>query len=156
MNLSKQGIDLIKRFEGCKLKAYKIGTDKVTIGYGSTFYPDGKPVKLGDTITQEQGENMLRIILKAFERDVNTLLKTSVKQQQFDALVSFAYNVGSDIDADTKAEGLGDSTLLKKVNANPNDPSIRAEFMKWVSKGTQFEKGLTSRRKAESDMYFSA
>jgi len=140
MNISQQGIDLIKSYEGCKLKAYKIGTDKVTIGYGNTFYPDGRPVKLGDTITQEQGENMLRIIIKAFQNDVNSLLKTPVKQQQFDALVSFAYNVGSDIDSDSKAEGLGDSTLLKKVNANPNDPTIRNEFMKWISKGTIFEK----------------
>ena len=52
------------------------------------------------------------------------------------------------------AEGLGDSTLLKKVNANPNDPTIRYEFMKWISKGTIFEKGLRKRRKEEADMYF--
>lgn len=154
MKVSPQGIAFIKKHESCKLKAYKVGSDRPTIGWGNTFYEDGTPVKLGDKITQERADKLFLIKLGEFEKDVNNLLKVTVSQNQFDTLVSFAYNVGSDIDTDTKAEGLGDSTLLKKVNANPNDPSIRNEFMKWVSKGSIFEKGLTKRRKEEADMYF--
>jgi lysozyme len=155
MKVSPQGIVSIKKHESCKLKAYKVGSDRPTIGWGNTFYEDGTPVKLGDTITQDRADKLFLAKLADFEKDVNNLLEVVVNQGQFDALVSFAYNVGSDIDADTKAEGLGDSTLLKKVNANPDDPSIRNEFMKWVSKGSIFEKGLTKRRKEEADAYYS-
>lgn len=159
MKTGQAGIDLIKEFEGCKLSAYKCSAGKATIGYGSTFYEDGKPVKIGDKITQARAETLLPIVLAGFEKDVTKLLKKPVTQNQFDALCSFAFNAGSDIDADTIAEGLGDSTLLKKVNANPNDPSIRGEFMKWnkarVKGVLTVLPGLTRRRQAEADLYFS-
>lgn len=155
MKVSPKGIASIKKHESCKLKAYQKQGDRPTIGWGNTFYENGSPVKLGDVITQDRADKLFLIKLAEFERDVNSLLKTTVNQNQFDALVSFAYNVGSDIDADTKAEGLGDSTLLKLVNQNPNNPKIRDEFMKWISKGTIFEKGLTRRRKEEADLFFS-
>lgn len=155
MNVSPKGIAAIKNHENCKLKAYQKKGDRPTIGWGNTFYENGSPVRLGDVITQDRADKLFLITLQHFERDVNSVLKTPVNQNQFDALVSFAYNVGSDIDGDTKAEGLGDSTLLKKININPNDPTIRNEFMKWISRGTQFEKGLTNRRKEEADTFFS-
>lgn len=153
--VSPAGQAKIKQHEGCRLKAYKKGTDKVTIGYGNTYYEDCSPVQLGDAINQDRADKLFFIILAQFEKDVNSLLKKPVTQNQFDALISFAFNVGSDIDADTKAEGLGDSTLLKLVNANPSNPAIRTEFMKWISKGTIFEKGLKVRRASEADQYFS-
>ena len=89
------------------------------------------------------------------EEIVNNLLKTTVTQNQFNALVSFAYNVGSDIDADDIPEGLGDSTLLKKVNKNPNDLSIMAEFLKWNKSNGKVSNGLVKRRKLEAKLYFT-
>jgi lysozyme len=155
MTISSRGIDLIKSYEKCKLKAYQVKGDRPTIGWGNTFYENGNPVKLGDVITQERADRLFANILAMYEKGVSQLVFSNINQNQFDALVSFAYNVGLDIDEDTKAEGLGDSTLLKKVNTNPNDPAIRNEFMKWVSRGTILEKGLTKRRKTEADLYFS-
>lgn len=155
LTISHKGITLIKSFESCELKAYQKKGDRPTIGWGNTFYLNGTPVKLGDTITQSEADKLFLNIVKSFEKDVNQLVKSEINQNQFDALVSFAYNLGSDIDLDTIAEGLGDSTLLKKVNLNPNDPTIKGEFMKWVSKGTIFEKGLTRRRAAEYAHYVS-
>lgn len=155
MKTNQAGIKLLHEFESCRLKAYKCPAGIWTIGWGNTFYENGKPVKEGDVITQERADALFLVILSRFEKDVLSLLKTKVNENQFSALVSFAYNVGSDIDADTIAEGLGDSTLLKLVNANPNNPAIRNEFLKWVSRGTPFEKGLRRRREAESKLYFS-
>lgn len=159
MNISQKGVDFIKRHEGLRLSAYLDSVGKPTIGYGNTYYTDGRAVRMGDKITRVQAEELLKMILKKFVYDVNSLLQTNVSQNQFDALVSFAYNVGSDIDSDNIAEGLGDSTLLKKVNGNPNDPSIRDEFMKW-NKGRvkgilKVLPGLTKRRREEADLYFN-
>ena len=85
---------------------------------------------------------------------MNKLLKVKLNDDQLSALVSFAYNVGLDIDADFIAEGLGDSTLLKKVNANPNDPSIEKEFLKWTKSGGKILRGLVLRRQEEANLYF--
>jgi lysozyme len=153
--ISPQGIAFIKRYEKCSLKAYQHKGDRPTIGWGNTFYEDGSPVKLGDAITQNRADLLFLNIIRNFEQEVDSLVTSEVNQNQFDALCSFAYNVGTDIDADTIAEGLGDSTLLKYVNANPNDKRIAGEFGKWISKGTQFEKGLTARRKDEAVIYFT-
>ncbi len=147
---------LIKEFEGCKLKAYLCPAGKWTIGYGNTFYEDGRPVKSGDVITQARAEELLRFVVMQFAKDVAKLVTSAVNENQRGALIDFAYNLGSDIDADTIAEGLGDSTLLKKVNANPNDPTIRAEFLKWNKAGGKVLNGLTRRREAEANVYFSA
>jgi len=155
MITSQKGKAFIESFEQCILHPYLDGKKIATIGVGNTWYPNGKKVTMKDPpITKEFADQMFGTILAMFEKDVNFLLQNHVvTQNQFDALVSFAYNVGPDIDADTIAEGLGDSTLLKKVLANPNDPTIFAEFMKWVSKGTVNEKGLTARRSAEATIY---
>ena len=156
----KKSIDvakkLIKEFEGCKLQAYLCPAGKWTIGYGNTYYEDGKPVQKGDIINQNRAEVLLDVIALKFEKDVRTLVKAKANENQMGALIDFAFNLGSDIDADTIAEGLGDSTLLKKVNANPNDPTIRAEFAKWNKANGKVLDGLTRRRKAEADVYFSA
>lgn len=148
MKTSQKGISLIKSYEACKLKAYQYKGDIATIGWGSTRYEDGTPVHLGEEITQERADQLFLNTLTKFEAKVSGLLTgCSINQNQFDALVSFAYNLGWG--------ALGDSTLLKKVKKNPKDPSIEAEFLKWVSPGTQFTNGLKKRRQAESDLYFT-
>lgn len=146
MKLNKAGADLIKSFEGCKLDAYKCSANKETIGYGNTFYEDGTPVKMGDKITKERAESLFELIADSFASKVKPLVTANVNSNQFDALVSFAYNCG--------IANLKSSTLLRKVNANPNDSTIAAEFEKWNKAGGKVLAGLTRRRKAEADLYF--
>jgi len=148
MKISQAGIDLIKGFEGLKLNAYLCSAGVPTIGYGSTFYPDKKPVKMGDKLKNKQeAEELLKATLLNFESGVSGLLfNVELKQNQFDALVSFAFNLG--------VGALAKSTLFKKVKANPNDKTIALEFAKWVNAGGQKLPGLIKRRKIESDFYF--
>ena len=145
MEINKAGRDLIKRFEGCKLKAYKCPANVWTIGWGQTFYPDGTKVKEGDVITQERADELFDIIINDFARMTDALVKSEVTENNFAALVSFTFNVGTG--------NLKKSTLLKKVNANPKDPSIKAEFMKWTRANGVVLKGLVRRREAEAKLY---
>lgn len=145
MEVNKAGKDLIKRFEGCKLKAYKCPAGLWTISWGLTFYPDGTKVKEGDVITQQQAEDYFNAIVDDFAKKVDALIKSNVSENNFSALVSFAYNVGMG--------NFQRSTLLRKVNANPKDTTIRAEFMKWTRANNVVLKGLVSRREAEAKLY---
>ena len=149
--------EFIRSKEGCFLTPYLCPANIPTIGYGATFYENGARVTMRDpAITQERALKLFDFHLSFFEKDVNYLLTgVEVTQNQFDALVSFAYNVGTDIDQDNIPEGLGDSTLLKKVRNNPEDVSINAEFMKWDKANGVRLKGLTIRRKQEADIYFN-
>lgn len=145
---SQKGLDLIKRFEGLELKPYKCPAGIPTIGYGNTYYPSGSKVKLTDpVITKEKAEELLKFLLGSYEKSVDSFCRDDISQNQFDALVSFAYNCG--------VNSLKSSTLLKKVNANPNDPTIKAEFLKWNKASGRVLAGLTKRRQAEADLYFS-
>jgi len=146
MKLNKAGADLIKEFEGCKLKAYQCSAKKWTIGYGNTFYEDGSSVLPGHVITQDKAEQLFELIALDFAGKVAKLVPTHINPNQFGALVSFAYNCG--------ITNLQKSTLLKKVNANPNDQTIKAEFLKWNKAGGKVLAGLTRRREAESNLYF--
>ena len=103
MKTSQNGINLIKKYEGCRLTAYKCPAGLWTIGYGHT-----KNVKSGQKITQKQAENFLKQDLKTFEKGVEKAVKVRLNQNQFDALVSFAYNCG--------LGALKTSTLLRKLN----------------------------------------
>ena len=147
----KNCLDLIKSFEGLSLKAYNdpaSGGLPITIGYGSTYKADGTKFKLGDTITEPQASSILQFVVTEKSKAVNTLLAgTGVTQNQFDALVDFAYNLGSG--------NLATSTLLKKVKANPNDTTIAAWFMVWNKGGGKVIDGLTRRRAAEVKLYFT-
>lgn len=144
---SQKGLDLIKRFEGLKLKPYQCPAGIPTIGYGNTYYPSGAKVKLTDpAITKEKAEELLKFLLTSYEKGVDSFCRDDINQNQFDALTSFAYNVG--------VGNLQKSTLIKKVNKNPSDPTIRAEFMKWNKGGGKVLLGLTRRRQAEADLYF--
>ena len=156
MRLNEEGYKIIMEFEGLSLKPYLCTSSIPTIGFGNTYYPNGKKVTMRDKpITKEYAIEIFKFIADLFAKDVNNLLKTTVTQNQFNALVSFAYNVGSDIDADDIPEGLGDSTLLKKVNKNPNDLTILNEFLKWVRSNGKVSNGLVKRRKLEAKLYFT-
>jgi lysozyme len=146
MKLNKEGADLIKEFEGCKLKAYQCSAKKWTIGYGNTFFEDGTPVVAGNAISKEKAEQLFEIIADEFASKVAKLVPSHINPNQFGALVSFAYNCG--------IANLQKSTLLKKVIANHNDPSIKAEFLKWNKAGGKVLAGLTRRREAEANLYF--
>ena len=143
----KIAIDIIKKFEGCKLASYKCQAGIWTIGYGSTYYENGNKVNSGDAISQQRAESLLEITVTKFWKEVKKVVKSPVNDNQFAALVSFAYNLG--------IGALNKSTLLKLVNANPNDPQIAHEFMKWVNAGGKPSNGLVNRRRAELHLYFS-
>ena len=141
MKTSKKGIELIASHEGLALKAYKCPAGVWTIGYGHTG-----GVKSTDVITKERAIEFLQSDLKDAENAVNKNLP-NLNQNQFDALVSFVFNVG--------AGNFGKSTLLKKAKNNPSDATIRSEFNKWINGGGKVLPGLVKRRKEESDLYFS-
>ena len=144
--MNKAGKDLIKSFEGCKLVAYQCSAGRWTIGYGNTFFEDGTPVKPGDRITQAKADQLFELIVGNFADKLAKEIKTILTDNQFAAIVSLAYNIG--------IGNLQKSTLLKKVNFNPNDPTIRAEFAKWNKAGGKVLAGLTRRREAEAKLYF--
>lgn len=141
MFISQKGIILIKEFEGCRLKAYKCPAGIATIGYGHT----GK-VLIDDVITQAEAERLLKQDLIAHCNNVSTLVKVPLKQNQFDALVSFEYNIGF--------SGFGSSTLLKKINAKDFIGAIN-EFGRWVYAGKKILPGLVKRRQAEKSLFLS-
>jgi lysozyme len=147
-------IAFLKTKEGWRNKAYwdDASPPVLTIGYGHTNRAGGFQFKEGAVITLAQGESILRTDLKKFEGWVNDLVKVPITQSMFDALVSFCYNVGPDIDSDNKAEGLGDSTLLKKLNAR-DYRGAAAQFAVWNKAGGRVLKGLTTRRKEEATMF---
>jgi lysozyme len=146
--LSLKGFELIKRFEGLSLKPYICPAGIPTIGYGNTYYPNGKKVTLQDEpITQSIADKLLESLLPPYEKAVDSFCRDDISQSQFDALCSFAYNVG--------VGNLQKSTLIKKVNVNPSDPTIKEEFLKWNKGAGKVLAGLTKRRQAESDLYFS-
>lgn len=138
----KKGIELIKSFEGCRLAAYKCPAGVLTIGYGHT-----SGVKSGQKITQAQAETLLKTDLAKYENAVNECVTAMLNQNQFDALVSFAYNCG--------AGALKSSTLLKKLNAGDYSGAA-AEFVKWNKASGKVLAGLTKRRTAERALFNTA
>lgn len=147
MELSQKIKQMIKGWEGCKLTAYRCPAGVLTIGYGHT----GPDVTPGKTITQAEADRVFDADVRKFAEKVAPLFSGVVlNNNQFDALVSLSYNIGS---LSVKAP-----TLLRKVKANPNDPSIRAEFLKHVNarvNGVLKQlPGLVKRRTAEANHYF--
>lgn len=148
MKLDENGYKLICEFEGLRLKPYLCSAKIPTIGYGNTYYPNGVRVTLLDKpISKDYAFEIFKDIADKFAKRVASMVKKSLTQNQFNSLVSFAYNIGTG--------AFSTSTLLKKVNANPNDLTIRAEFMRWNRANKVVVRGLTIRRKKESDLYFS-
>ena len=140
-------LSILKKYEGLNLEAYICPANVPTIGFGSTFYPDGRRVKLGDKITLQEAESILLHDIKRFEKEVLNAVKIEITDNQLSALVSFVYNVG--------ASAFRKSTLLRKVNANPTDLSIHNEFMRWTRAGGKVLPGLVKRRAEESKLYFT-
>ena len=140
MNISQNGIDLIKRVEGCRLKAYRCPAGVLTIGYGHT----GSDVSNGMVISQEKAENMLKMDLVVHCNNVTKLVKVPLNQNQFDALVSFEYNVGYG--------ALSTSTLLRLLNQGKYTEASK-QFERWVYAGGKPLEGLKRRRKAEKELF---
>jgi lysozyme len=148
MILDNKGYLLITNHEGLKLKPYLCPAKIPTIGYGNSYYPDGKRVTLLDKeITKQQAFDMFKEVANRFAKRVNELVTSNINQNQFNSLVSFAYNVGTG--------NFSSSTLLKKVNRNPDDLTIKDEFLRWNKAGGKVLNGLTNRRNEEADLYFS-
>ncbi len=148
--VDKKGFDFIVKHEAVVLEAYPdpaTGGQPWTIGIGMTFYPNGKRVQKGDKITEQEAYDMFRKVLARFEKYVVNATRDDITQNQFNALVSFAYNCGDN--------NLGKSTLLKLVNKNPANPKIADEFAKWVYANGKIMPGLVRRRKQEADLYFT-
>ena len=144
MKISNNGLNLIKQFEGLRLNAYDDGVGVWTIGYGTIKYPNGVRVKHGDKITQAQADQYIANDVATFERAVNMLVNVPLNQNQFDALVSFTYNLG--------ATNLSASTLLKKLNSKDYNGAA-GEFQKWNKAGGKVMTGLVRRRKAEMELF---
>ena len=148
MKLNNSGYLLITEFEGFSAKPYLCSAKIPTIGFGNTYYPDGKRVSMLDKeITKVQAFEMFKYIADRFASRVSKLVTSPLNQNQFNALVSLAYNIG--------IAAFTNSTLLKKVNVNHNDKSIELEFKKWNKVNKKEVEGLTRRRNYEADIYFS-
>lgn len=146
MQINKAGYELLKRFEGCRLKSYKCPSAVWTIGYGNTFYEDGTKVKEGDVITQARAEQLAQNIVDKFAASIRPMILQPLNENQFSACVSLAYNIG--------IGGFKKSSVLKKLNVNPNDPTIANSFLLWNKGGGVILKGLVRRRNAEIELYF--
>lgn len=149
--INQRGLDIIKFFEGLKLKAYECPASTAekrffTIGYGTTRI-EGKQVQQNTTITAEQAEQYLKADLWIFEKAVSSLITSKINSNQYNAILCFVYNVG--------AGNFKTSTLLKKVNINPADTSIKDEFLKWNKANGKTLQGLTNRRTKEAELYFT-
>jgi|TARA_R110000803_G_C11966219_1_gene319265 lysozyme len=139
MKISLEGVELIKKFEGCELTAYRCSANVLTIAYGRI-----KEVKEGDTCTQEQAEEWLTEELLEYESYVNDMVEVSLLQNQFDALVSWVYNLGP--------SNLKSSTLLKVLNSGEYK-SVPEQIKRWNKAGGKVLEGLTRRRQAEALLF---
>ena len=139
MKTSEEGISLIKKFEGCKLEAYLDAVDVPTIAYGRT-----KDVKIGDICTQQQAEDWLEEELVEYEGYVEKAVTVPLEQNQFDALVSWTYNLGP--------SSLNRSTALKLLNMSEYD-GVPAQLKRWNKAGGKVLPGLVRRREAEAEMF---
>ena len=141
MNTSKQGVDFIKRHEALRLNAYLDAVGVWTIGYGHT-----RTARNGMTITEKIAEQLLIMDLLVAENEVNKQTeKLYLKQHQFDALVSFTFNVG--------IGAFRNSTLLKRIKIDVNHPDIPKQLNRWIYGGGKVLSGLVKRRKQEADIY---
>lgn len=144
MSTSQNGINLISSFEGCELKAYLCPAKVWTIGFGTTVYPNGVKVKKGDSCTLEQAKQFKAHDLKRFEKTVNNLVKVPLTQNQFDALVSLTYNIGTG--------AFEESTLLKKLNTGDYQGAAD-QFTVWNKGGGKVLQGLVNRRAKEKEVF---
>ena len=146
MKVSNKGLELIKEFEGFSSTAYLCSAKKATIGYGNTFWEDGTPVKIGDQISKERAETLLKHVVDNFSVAVEVDIKIEVSQNQFDAMVSLAYNIG--------LGAFKNSTLLRQLNRG-NFVGASQEFLRWDKSNGKPLLGLTRRREREKLLFDS-
>jgi lysozyme len=139
MTISKQGLELIKAFEGCKLFSYRDSVGVATIGYGHT-----KNVRMGQAITQQQADNFLREDLRECEKVLNAL-SINFRQEQFDALCSWIFNLG--------VANFTHSTMLVRMQTNATDEEVTDQLVRWFNAGGKPLKGLKRRRIEEANMF---
>ena len=144
MKVSSKGLELIKEFEGFSSVAYLCSAKKATIGYGNTFWEDGTPVKIGDQISKERAETLLKHVVDNFSVAVEVDIKIEVTQNQFDAMVSLAYNIG--------LGAFKNSTLLRQLNRG-NFVGASQEFLRWDKSNGKPLLGLTRRREREKLLF---
>ena len=141
MKCSQEGLELIKKFEGCKLKSYKCPAGVWTIGYGHT-----EDIKEDDIVSPEEANKLLRADVFKFEEYVTDNVIVNLTQNQFDALVAWTFNLG--------VGNLRNSTMLKKLN-NADYTSVPFEMKRWNKAGGKTLDGLVRRRQAESLLFES-
>lgn len=146
MKTSKNGINLIKEFEGCRLKAYKCPAGIWTIGIGHTGLVNGKPITENTTITPLMAETLLAIDLQKFEKCINDNVKKPLTQNEFDALVSFVFNVGTG--------AFEKSSMLKLLNSG-HMPLAAGQFDRWIYAKGKVLNGLKKRRAAEKALFLT-
>lgn len=148
MKLTKEGIELMKEFEGLRLESYKDPVGIWTIGWGNTYYENGNRVGPGEKISRARADELYYNIVSRFSNQVESLLSVTLSGGQFSALVSLAYNIG--------ISAFAGSTLLREVNKDPcNNDAIYKQFLRWNKAGGKVLNGLTRRRKAEAEMYIN-
>lgn len=151
--MTEKGKQLIKKYEGCSLVAYKCPANKYTIGWGSTTYADGTPVQEGDKIDQATANQLFDVMIEKFEKQTRLILGdtlcATLSKEAIDALISFAYNCGTN--------ALAKSTLLKRIKeSKTNLEEIEKQWLRWNKAGGKELAGLTRRRKEEFKMYKEA
>lgn len=148
MEISRAGINLIKKYEGFRSKPYLDTVGVCTVGYGTTVYPNGKKVKMTDpAITEAEASFLLGTMVdRQYGKAVEDLVVPQVTQSMFDAMCSFVYNVG--------VGNFKSSTLLKKVNAM-DYKGAADEFLKWNKANKKVLPGLTARRTEERKLFLS-
>ena len=145
MEASDGCLDLIKECESFRAKPYRCPAGVPTIGYGSTRYADGRAVSLNDPpITEAEAQEIMKATLQQYEAAVNRYVTVPLNQNQFDALVDFAYNAG--------AQNLRTSTLLKLLNQG-DYAAAADQFSKWVYGGGEKLPGLVKRREIEKELF---
>ncbi len=145
MNIGDRGLDLIRAFEGFRADPYLDAVGVPTIGYGSTYYPDGQRVRLTDPpISEPEARRLMQATLAEFEDGISAALQVDVTQSQFDALVCWAYNVG--------INAAQQSTLMHRLNAG-DVQGAADQFLRWNRAGGQVLRGLTRRREAERALF---
>jgi lysozyme len=146
MKIDSVGRNFIYLKEGVRLKAYKDVVGIPTIGVGFTYYPGGKKVQMADVISLKQCDDIFTAVVADFEKAVSAAIKVPLTQNQFNALVSLAYNIGT--------AGFSKSTLVKRINAGESPESITAAFNMWNKAGGKVNSTLTKRRADEAKLYF--
>ena len=139
MKISQEGMTLIKHYEGCKLESYQCAAGVWTIGYGST-----KDVKEGMKITQEDAEKLLKKDVEVYEDAVNDAVTVPIKQNEFDALVSWTFNLGG--------SNLKSSTMLKVLNEGKYQ-DVPEQIKRWNKVKGVVNEGLVKRRKSEALLF---